>query len=254
MKKLICLFLVLGIAISAFTQEEIPMNYISGKVTQDTEIKMKKGSIFIIDFYKNIGFPIAISKIVLRVFSSFDKYKYHQELNSNARSNNGYFSRSMQEIILYDNNRIMKTFHHEFNHYLLRSHFKNPPKWINEGLSEYFEYLNVADSCYISPQKKKMARIKKWISNDFDKDVEQVLKASNKQWTKQNIKPEYRSSTISYAIVFFLMSTEDGERIIGKILDELMNDKEPQDIFNSLYSGGFIKFNKDLIEFYKDWQ
>ena len=253
MKKLIFILFVFGIVISAFTQEEITMNYISGKVSQETENKMKKGSQFIVDFYKKIGFPITISKIDLRVFSSFDKYKSHQELNSNARSNNGYFSISKQEIVLFDNDRMLKTFNHEFNHYLLRSNFKSPPKWINEGLSEYFEFLNVADSCYVLPQKKKIARIKNWIGTGLDNDIEQILIVSNEQWTKQNIKPEYRSSTISYAIVLFLMSNKDSELIIGKIINKLMNEEKSVDIISNLYPGGFVEFKNNFIKFYKEW-
>ena len=155
----------------------------------------------------------------MRVFSSFDEYKSHQRLNSNARSDNGYFSISKQEIVLFNNERMMKTFHHEFNHYLLRSYFKNPPKWINEGLSEYFEHINITDSYYVLPQKKKIARIRNWIGTGLENDIEHVLAVLNEQWSKQNIKPEYRSSTISYAIVFFLMSIEDDKQFIGKIID-----------------------------------
>ena len=253
MKKLICLFFVLGIAISTFTQEEMPMNYIFGKVSEDTEMKMQEGSKYIINFYESINFPIEISNINLRVFSSFDDYKSHQKVNSNTRSNNGYFSISKQEIVLFNNERIIRTFYHEFNHYLLRAHYKNPPKWINEGLSEYFEYMSDTEPISILPQKKKVARIKSWIDDEIQNDIEQVLTASNEQWAKQNIKPQYRSSTISYAIVFFLMSVEGGDQIIGKIIDELMNDKQPQDVLNTSYPGNFAKFIKDFIKFYKQY-
>lgn len=242
-----------GISISTFAQEELKINYITERVSLQTETKMQEGSNYIIKFYESINFSIEISNINLRVFSSFNDYKSHQELNSNTRSDNGYFSFSKQEIVLFNNERIMKTFYHEFNHYLLRSYFKNPPKWINEGLSEYFEYLSDTEPISILPQKKKIARIRSWKDDEIQNDIEQVLSISNKQWKKQNIKPEYRTSTISYAIVFFLMSVEDGEQIIGIIIDKLMNDEQSQDIFNSVYPGGFIKFNKDITKYYKEW-
>jgi len=253
MKKIIFILIVFGIVISAFTQDEIPMNYLLESVSHETDAQMKKGSKYIIDFYKSINFPIKITKIDLRVFSSFDEYKSHQKLNSNARSDNGYFSISKQEIILFDNDRILKTFNHEFNHYLLRSNFKSPPKWINEGLSEYFEFINIADSCYVLPQKKKIARIKNWIGTGLDNDIEQILIVSNEQWSKQNIEPEYRSSTISYAIVLFLMSNKDSELIIGEIINKLMNEEKSVDIISNLYPGGFVEFKNNFIKFYKEW-
>jgi len=253
LKKLIFIYLSLGITLSAFTQEGIPMNSTSGKVSQDTEIKMQDGSNYIINFYENINFPIEISNIKLRVFSSFDDYKSHQEINSNARSDNGYFSTSEQEIVLFNNERIVKTFFHEFSHYLLRAHFKNPPKWINEGLSEYFEYLNDTDPITILPQKRKIARIKSWIDEEIENDIEEVLSGSNNQWTEQNIKPEYRSSTISYAIVFFLISLENDDKILSKIIQELMSGEKSIEVIKSIYPGSITNFNKDFIRFYSEW-
>jgi len=214
---------------------------------------MREGSNYIINFYENIKVPILIFNINVRVFTSFNDYKSHQKLNSNAKSNNGYFSSSKHEIVLFSNERILKTFYHEFNHYLLRAYFKNPPKWINEGLSEYFEYLNNSDPIEILPQKNKIARVKSWIDEEIENDIERVLTVSNKQWTDQNIKPEYRSSTISYTIIFFLMSFEEGDQILGKIIQELMNGKNSTEVIKSTYPGSIAKFNEDFIRFYLEW-
>ncbi len=189
----------------------------------------------------------------MRVFTSFDDYKSHQKLNSNAKSNNGYFSSSKHEIVLFSNERILKTFYHEFNHYLLRAYFKRPPKWINEGLSEYFEYLNNSDPITILPQKNKIARIKSWIDDEIENDIERALFGSNKQWTELNIKPEYRSSTISYAIVFFLISLENGDKILGKIIQELVTEEDSIEVIKSTYPGSITQFNKDFIKFYSEW-
>ncbi len=247
------ILLVFGISISTFAQEDFKINYITERVSLQTETKMQKGSSYIIKFYESINFSIEISNINLRVFSSYDDYKSHQEINSNARSDNGYFSISKQEIVLFNNERIMKTFYHEFNHYLLRAHFMNPPKWINEGLSEFFEYLKDTEPISILPQKKKITRIRNWIDDEIENDIKQVLSSSNRQWTEQNINPEYQSSTISYAIVFFLMSLENNEQILEKIIHKLMSEELSQDVLNESYPGSFAKFIKDFIKFYKQY-
>ena len=251
MKKIVMLLLVMGVASSISAQEELQINYINERIPKHLEMKMIIGSNFIISFYERINFPIEISSIDLRIFTLFKDYKSHQNLSSNTKSDNGYFSSSKHEIILFDNEKILKTFHHEFNHYLLRAYFKSPPKWINEGLSEYFENLSISESIVIKPNKKKIARIKSLLDDEIEDEIKQVLSISNTQWTEQNIKPEYRSSTISYAIVFFLLSLEDGEQILGEIIQKLMCGERSQDVLNSSYHGGYAKFIKDFIKFYK---
>ena len=62
MKKIIFLFFVFGIALSAFTQEDNPINYLSESVSHEIGVQMKKGSKYIIDFYKSINFPIKLPK------------------------------------------------------------------------------------------------------------------------------------------------------------------------------------------------
>ncbi|MDP8204699.1 MAG: hypothetical protein P9L95_09230 [Candidatus Tenebribacter mawsonii] len=253
MKKILVILVVLGFITSIFAIEEFKMTFINENVSKDTELKMREGSNYIINFYMNINFPIQISNINVRVFTFFDDYKSHQKLNSNAKSNNGYFSSSKHEIVLFSNEKLIKTFHHEFNHYLLRAYFKKPPKWVNEGLSEYFEYLNNSNPITILPQKNKIARVKSWVDEKIENDIEKILSGSNKQWTEQNIKPEYRSSTISYAIVFFLMSIENGDQILGKIIKGLMNGEKSIEAIRSTYHGSITKFNEDFIRFYSEW-
>ena len=243
----------MGVASSTFAQEELQINYINERISKYLEMKIIIGSNYIISFYESINFPIEISSIDLRIFTLFEEYKFHQNLYSNTKSDNGYFSSSKHEIVLFDNEKILKTFHHEFNHYLLRAYFKSPPKWINEGLSEYFENLSISESIMIKPQKKKIARIKSWLDDEIEDDIEQVLSMSNKQWTEQNIKPDYHSSTLSYAIVFFLISLEDGEQILGEIIQGLVSGEQSLQSIDSIYSGSISKFNKDFIKFYKKW-
>ena len=170
-------------------------------------------------------------------------------------SNNGYYSHKKREVVIFRNENFIKTFFHEFNHYLLRFHFERPPKWINEGLSEYFEYLGVEfkNITAILPTRHKLSRIKRWLNHELGNDIDWVLSISNEQWSAQNQKPDYKSSTLSYAIVFFLTSRKNSDKIIKKILQELMAGKSSKEAINLSYLGGFETFKLDFIQFYKEW-
>jgi hypothetical protein len=229
--------------------------YTGDKVSKSTEEILLSGANLICDFYQDINFAIDITNIKIRVFDSFENYKKYQKSNSNIKSDNGYYSKSNKEIVLFKNNNLVKTFFHEFNHYLMRSRISNPPKWINEGLSEYFEESHLTSEGTISrhPQYGKIKRIKSWLQGDIDKDLRWVISCSNEQWSAQSFEPDYKSSTLSYAIIFFIMSQENGKEVIGKILQNISNGKVSMEAINLSYPGGFDKFELDFVRLYRDY-
>lgn len=230
---------------------KIKLSYSKDRVSESTENMFLKGVEYILSFYNMVSLPLDRYNISVRVFNTFEEYKTYQRENSTARSNNGYYSNSRYEMVLFNNDKIVKTFYHEFNHYILRSILSSPPKWINEGLSEYFEYLKINDNndCYLTTQMHKIKRVKDWIKEDND-FVERVLTISNKQWSAENYKPDYRSSSTSYAIIYYLMSREDGKEIIKEIFKKLMNGESSKGSIETTYRGGYKKFISEFNTYY----
>jgi hypothetical protein len=154
--------------------------------------------------------------------------------------------------VLQKNNRLIKTFFHEISHYFFRSHFASPPKWINEGLAEYFEYLNVdTSSLQMGTQNHKLNRIRRWLKEDIQSRIERVLTVSNRQWSSENTRPDFPSSSTSYALVYFLMSTEEGKSVLQDIILRLQEGLSSVESIQSAYPGGYEVFIRDFINYYE---
>lgn len=254
-KKIIVFCLALTFVCVVYAVGNFQLFFTGAKVSQAEEEIMLRGAIYISDFYRIANFPIDIRDIRIRVFDSFEEYKKYQENNSSAKSDNGYYSSSNKELVLCKNKKFIKTFFHELNHYLLRSRISSPPKWINEGLSEYFEGLRLTSQGIVSVhlQNNKINRIKEWLKGDIYNELRGIISATNDQWSKQSFGPDYRSPSFSYAIIVFILSRENGKEMIGTILKNLLIGKSSREAVSLSYPGGFDKFESDFVRFYENY-
>ncbi len=86
-------------------------------------------------------------------------------MSSSAKSNTGFYSSSLKTVIIYKNDKFLKTINHEMSHLILRSVVNPVPKWVNEGLAEWFEYFYAFNNHVKEGiQNHKVARVKEWIN------------------------------------------------------------------------------------------
>jgi hypothetical protein len=125
--------------------------------------KILKGVNFLYNFYETkFAYSFSPELVVkIRIFENYEAYKkYIRKVSpSTTGSNVGLYIHKLREAIVWknkDENSFFNTVFHETSHLLLRSSIDNCPKWINEGLSEYFEYMDVSqDEVQIRPQLVK---------------------------------------------------------------------------------------------------
>jgi len=205
---------------------------------------------FELDFYKSI-FEIDNVLVDIVIFGDFEEFKkYQSKVSTTSKSNNGFYSSSLQKIIIHKNEKFHKTINHEISHLILRSVVNPVPKWINEGLAELFEYFYVSNGSVVEGiQSNKIKRVNNWITNG-QLDIKEFLQLSNKEWSEKNVKPLYHSSSTSYCLVYFLYN--EHPHILKKILNELKDGKDTLVAINSIYPSGFTRFNADFSEFIKN--
>jgi len=108
------------------------------------------------------------------------------------------------------------------NHFILRSKLNPVPKWINEGLSEYYEMAHLeGSSIIVDPQKKKADRILIFLTRPDKLNIADFLKWENKKWSEVNKAGESYSSSLSWAIIYYLKSQIEGEDILISIFNNL---------------------------------
>ena len=193
-----------------------------------------------------------VFEIPVRLFESEREYKKYQEkISKTSRSRNGFYSSSKKEVVVNKNEYYFKTIIHEAQHFILRSGLKSPPKWINEGLSEFYETSYIySDKVYVKEQSQKRKRLQQWLREKALLALSQFLVLSNNDWKKQNEKPEFRCSTISWGLVYFLMSTPDGKNILSLVIKELREDSgRSLVLLEEYYEGGVKTLERDFYEF-----
>ena len=202
---------------------------------------------------KHLDLPSRI-EIPVRVFTSTEDYRRHQKaISTSSTSKNGFYSASKREVIVNKNKNYLSTLKHEAQHFILRSQFRSPPKWINEGLSEFYESSTVRGGyVFVQTQNNKHKRLKQWIDNNSLPALDEWLNISNSEWRTQNKASEDRlSSTLSWGLVYFLMSSDNGKSVLSDTIRDLQNQKKLKsaEILNKHYRGGLKALQEDFEQF-----
>lgn len=100
-------------------------------------------------FYDELGLkPRASNKVVIRLFARYEDYEeFFKRTASGLDSPAAYFSPSLNGVVSYhdpDNPYLRQVLFHETSHQYMNRYTSSAPKWLNEGLAEYFEGWQLA--------------------------------------------------------------------------------------------------------------
>ncbi len=95
-------------------------------------------------FYDELGLEKkSDNTLAARLFDTFEEYeKQYKRTNPDGDPPLAYFSPSLNAIVLYNDEAdvtLRQTLFHESSHQYLSRYTSDAPKWLNEGLAEYFE-------------------------------------------------------------------------------------------------------------------
>ncbi len=150
--------------------------------------------------------------------------------------------------------KALELIYHELNHHFIRGIFKKryAPVWLNEGLSEYFENLE------IKGKKAKLGNMPShdkgrirtlYMLNDFH--LEEYLNLtynefSNKYHTNGSVY--YSIAHVITAVLLENMSTEKFARLV-KLMDNRDTEDNMAQMINDNYKGGLQDLEKDILKF-----
>lgn len=254
----ICILFFNTISNSIFCQdtlEKIKLNFILEDYTLDSNTKetINRGINFIAVQYSNL-FHINLgdnNKIIIHIFDNQAAYlNYSKKIVSSAVSQNGFYSYKLNKIIIWKNKNntvMLKTIFHETSHFLLRSQIKVCPKWLNEGLAEYFEELELSNNqIKINPQKNKEKRCKNLLDQNKLPILVNYFEINNRAWINDNAKNAKISSTIAWSLVYYMMSSQKGQILIEQILHYIKNNPSKKnaslDAFEKYIPEGLAQF------------
>jgi hypothetical protein len=227
---------------------------------EETLNQIKTGVNFLYDFYRiklGYSFPKKFT-VKLRVFGDFNEYKEYQNKVSRAtQSNSGFYVNSLKEAVVFKNKndkQFLSVLFHETSHMILRNRISDCPKWINEGLSEYFEGIDFThgDEVLVKPQLIKDERTKRWLDAAEMPNVFYYVTIPNETWDREDdASPNPR--TVGWSFVYFLMSSQKGQLALKDILNYISKHQGDPDAsvraMDYFYEGGHEQFKED----WKNW-
>lgn len=155
--------------------------------------------------------------INLRVYQSklaFEQVKKQHNM-SNADNINGFYSHGNNQayLLFINNERSMRTAAHEATHAVNRAIIGYTPRWLNEGLAEYSEFIEVVgNSAKVYPNND-------WTNNNvISKDLlslNDLFSASSSQW-KSDLRP--RLYATSWAFVYYMMEHPQRKSVLAKLI------------------------------------
>lgn len=247
---------------ASYKVAEPPIEVIAEDFQLDAEsnVKIRRGVNFLYNFYETkFAYQFPPSLVVkIRVFEDINAYKKYirKASPSTTGSNIGLYIHSLKEAVVWKNkneDQFLSTLFHETSHLLLRSNAENCPKWINEGLSEYFENMDVSGKeVQIKPQIIKDEKTKKWLETGKMPELQAYLGKYNEEWDKENNLSD-QPRALAWSMVYFLMSNNEGQAFIKDCLHYFYKKQSDKlasvraiDIY---YPGQHSKFEKD----WKNW-
>jgi len=201
---------------------------------------------------KLLGISTEGIRFPIRLFNSEKEYRSYQKKTSDSRSGSGYYSGSRRELVVYKTESYFGTVVHEAQHYVLRSKFRGYiPSWISEGLSEYYENASIESGIVIVKENpRKRERLQRWLQEGELPPMSAFLVMSNKEWKEQDRPPDHRNYAISWGLVYFLMSTQEGRDALSGTIQSLRgSNKHAALTLHRLYEGGVNSLDKDLRAF-----
>lgn len=173
--------------------------------------------------------------INLRVFASkntFNQVKLNHKMPLKDNTLGFYSHSNNQAYLLFTtNNRTMKTAIHEATHAINRGIIGYSNNWLNEGLAEYSEYIEVVG---------KYGRVypnQDWTNNNKVSaqllPLSVLIGATHKEWNS-NLKTRLYAS--SWAFVYFMMDNKQRKSMLSKFIKS-----EQQNLCNVIPKNNFEK-------------
>ncbi|MGB0893821.1 MAG: peptidase MA family metallohydrolase [Parashewanella sp.] len=165
-----------------------------------------------------------------------------------GQSQGFYTSNGNYAAVWFKNSKqAQKTAVHEATHVINSGLFGNTPKWLNEGLAEYFERMKVIGlAAKIQPQD--------WSTLNQVKRMRLIslINSTRQDWKGSNQSTMYSASN---SLVHFLMSTPRGKPVAKQLLSHLAVNRcgktNVQDVL-SLYPNGLNGLERDWHHWMKN--
>lgn len=159
----------------------------------------------------------------LRLIASQKDFQAQREkIAPGLKTNSGFYSTSNNEAVIWQAPNVdfmHAVIRHEASHVIMAGLYGYPPVWLNEGIAEYFEQLNISSNAKVVRPNK--ARLDKLQQGDVI-PLKAYLALSTTQWREL---PQQQMYGMAWGLVYFFMSDAKQKRFFTDMLASIAKNK-----------------------------
>ncbi|WP_443938257.1 DUF1570 domain-containing protein [Pedobacter sp. MW01-1-1] len=160
----------------------------------------------------------------------------------------GFYVPQTNQAYLLKNSNFTSVCLHETSHSLFHSNSAIAPKWLNEGLAEFFETFDLDEkgALYSYPQSGRIKLIKEGIALNDTTRLRNFFKTNDGRFYKEDITDNYSTA---YSIVFFFIKSKNSEAL-KNIIRLIKTGTSSEKAIALTYGGNFHTFEAAYNRFY----
>jgi hypothetical protein len=183
---------------------------------------------------------------------------YADQTAGHSMSNTGgFYSSKLNEAVTYiypSPHHTLEVAKHESTHVIAAGVLGVTPLWLNEGMAEYFSLLGITGLYKeITPHSTWLDLARQSVASGYPHNLAALLSLDSTSWHNANEANHY---AVSWALVYFLMSSKEGKASVANLLHQLADHYcQPIDsvaLLNGSYSGGMAQLQEDFYEWLGD--
>lgn len=162
MQKFLLLIFTHLLSLSLYAQY-VEINPVNCKINDNEQKKIEKLIAYermfcneIFETSENVTVPVKIN-----LYGKFKDYRV-EKAKYNAPSTTGFYIPTINEAFIMKGSNFIAVVLHEASHSIFQFNYQKAPKWLNEGLAEFFETLDFDSegNLYSYPQSDRIKSIK----------------------------------------------------------------------------------------------
>jgi len=224
----------------------------------ETKNKIEKTLLKIFSFYSDhLELPYGYKlELKMRIFQTREAFDAYREEATSLKRVSGYYSPKLKELVLWSHDRperMLEVINHEASHAFVREIMAWCPKWLNEGLAEYFEHMKFENYLLrVYTDIPDDARVKEWLLKDELVSIKSYVEMPNKEWVAMHESGSKSPYTVAWALSAFLMSNDSGKQVIKQSIYSIVNEDRRNfsfvELVNRIYPGGLYMLERQWHE------
>lgn len=248
MNKILLLLSANLISFLSFAQY-VEINTINCKISDTEQKKIEKLIAYermfcneIFETRENITAPVKIN-----LYGKNKDYRLEQKKYNAPASSDGFYIDNINQAFVYKNRDFIAITLHEASHSIFQFNFKQSPRWLNEGLAEFFETLDFDSegNLYAAPQEFRIKSIKAGIDLKDSERLKKFFGIYNGSFYGHEVQDNYNTA---YSVIYFFIKgkrTENLKQIIRLTNQGYDTEKAITQVF-----GSFESFEQSYKLFY----